>query len=69
MRFRSNFSTFPPPDFGFMIRYGCGAGGCAGCSGMRQSVGFPASATRAVMLASSHAAADAIATHSRSLKA
>ena len=63
-RFRSNFSTFPPPDFGFMIRYGCRAGGSAGCSGIRQSAGSPASAPRAVTPASSHTAADTIATHS-----
>ena len=47
-----------------MIRYGCRAGGSAGCSGIRQSVTSPASATRATTLASSHAAADATATHS-----
>ena len=33
---------------------------------VRQSAGFPASAQRAVMVASSQAAADATATHSRS---
>ena len=69
MRFRSNFSTFPPPDFGFMIRYGYRAGGWAGCSGIRQSGWFPASASRAVMPASSQTAADRTATHSRSLNA
>ena len=47
-----------------MIRYGCRAGGSAGCSGMRQSVRSPASAKRAVMLASSHTAADTMATQS-----
>ena len=38
LRFRSNLPTFPPPDFGFMIRNGCAAGGWAGYSGIRQSV-------------------------------
>ena len=47
-----------------MIRYGCWAGGCAGCSGMRQSVRSLASAKRPVMLASSQTAADTMATQS-----
>ena len=46
-----------------------GAGISAGCSGMRQSGCSPVSAERAVMPASSHAAADTTATQSSPAKA
>ena len=68
LRFRWNFSTFPPPDFGFIIRYGCRAGGWV-VSGHVPVRLVPAQRQLPVMLASNQTAADSTAIHNRSLNA